>query len=96
MQDSQVIQQFVEASDPAALRIAFSKLCSSAGEVEAIDIVMYGGYGDFSAFCIASMKSLDAEAVLIRNYGFQKLGSRVYLARALHADFERRTLKRVA
>jgi len=96
MRDSQFIHQFEEAADPAALRIAFSKLCNSAGNVEAIEILMHGGYGDFSAFCIATMTSLDAEAVLIRDYGFQKLGSRVFLARALHVDFERRALKRVA
>jgi hypothetical protein len=96
MQQAEVIQQFIDATNLASLRIAFSKLCAGAGEVDQIEIFLYGAYGDFSAFCTAKMRVQESENTLLRQYGFQRLGSRVFLPRALSPEFERRALARVA
>jgi len=96
MQNTQVAHQFLGAKDLPNLRIAFSKLCGSVGEVERVDIVLNGTYGDFAAFCTAEMKTTEAEETLIGKYGFQQLGTRIYLPRVLPLDFERRALARVA
>jgi len=96
MQNADVIQQFIDATSLAGLRIAFSKLCARAGDVDQIEIFLYGTYGDFSAFCTAKMRTREAENTLLRQYGFQQLGSRVFLPRALSPEFERRELARVA
>jgi hypothetical protein len=96
MHDAEVIERFVEAANLTSLRIAFSELCSGAGEIESIEILLHGSYGDFCAFCTAKMKTRAAEDALLRQYGFQRLGSRVFLPRALARQFERRALARVA
>ncbi len=96
MQNSQVIQQFLDAKDPPSLRIAFSELCASVGEVERVEILLTGNYGDFGAFCTAEMKTKEAGETLVGMYGFQQLGTRVFLPRVLSSEFERRLLARVA
>ena len=96
MQPTKVIEQFIEALDLPSLRIAFAKLCASAGEAELIEVFLYGSYGNFCAFCTAKMKTRTAEDTLLRRYGFQQLGDRVYLPRTLAPEFERRALARAA
>jgi hypothetical protein len=92
----QVIQQFVDAPNLTALRIAFSKLCTEAGEVDALDVLLHGSYGEFFAFCMVKMKSGAAADRLLRQFGFQQIGNWIYLPRALPREFERRALARVA
>jgi hypothetical protein len=96
MHNPQIIQQFVEAGNLATLRIAFSKLCSEAGDVDTLDVLLHGSYGEFFAFCMVKMKSGPAADLLLRQFGFQQLGNWIYLPRALPPAFERRTLARVA
>jgi hypothetical protein len=96
MQQTKVIEQFIEATNLPSLRIAFAKLCASAGEADLIEVFLYGSYGNFCAFCTAKMKTRAAEDTLLRQFGFQKLGDRVYLPRALAPAFERRALARAA
>ncbi len=96
MLPTKIIERFIEATDLPALRIAFAKLCASAGEAELIEVFLYGSYGNFSAFCTVKMKTQSAEEALLKRYGFQQLGDRVYLPRKLAPEFERRALARVA
>jgi len=96
MQNAQVIQQFVEATNLPSLRIAFSELCSAVGEIESNEVLLYGTFGNFCAFCIATMKSGAAAETLVRQFGFQQLGARIFLPRAFPPGFERRALARVA
>ena len=96
MHNTQIIQQFLEASNATSLRIAFSKLCTEAGEVDALDVLIQGTYGEFSAFCLVKMKTEAAADTLLRQFGFQQLGNWLYLPRALSPEFERRALARVA
>jgi hypothetical protein len=96
MHNTQVIQQFIDATNLTSLRIAFSKLCTAAGEVDFIEILLYGTYGEFCAFCTVKMKTRAAEDTLLRQFGFQQLGTRIYQPRALSPEFERRALARVA
>ena len=96
MQNAEVVQRFVEAANLPSLRIAFAKLCATAGDAELIEIFLYGSYGNFCAFCTTRMKTRTAEETLLRQYGFQQLGNRVYLPRALSPEFERRALARAA
>ena len=96
MQNAEVIQQFVEAGNLTALRIAFSKLCSEVGEVDTLDVLLHGVYGEFFAFCMVKMKTEAATDLLLRLFGFQQIGNWIYLPRALPAEFERRALARVA
>jgi hypothetical protein len=96
MHNTQIIQQFLEATNLASLRIAFSKLCTVAGEVDAIEILLHGTHGEFCAFCMVKMKTSAAADTLLRQFGFQQLGPRIYLPRVLSPEFERRALARVA
>ena len=96
MHNTQIIQQFLEASNATSLRIAFSKLCTEAGEVEALDVLLHGTYGEFFAFCLVKMNTEAAADTLLRQFGFQQLGNWLYLPRALSPEFERRALARVA
>ena len=96
MNNSHIIQQFIEAPDLTSLRIAFSKLCTGVGEVDAIDVLLHGKYGEFFAFCMVKMKAGAATDTLLRQFGFQQIGAWLYLPRALPPEFERRALARVA
>ncbi len=96
MQNAEVIRQFVEATNLTSLRIAFSELCSAVGEMESNEVLLYGTYGNFCAFCIATMKTSAAADTLVRQFGFQQLGTRIFLPRAFPPGFERRVLARVA
>jgi hypothetical protein len=96
MLPTKLIERFIEARDLPGLRIAFAKLCASTGEAELIEVFLYGSYGNFSAFCTAKMKTRAAEETLLKRYGFQQLGDRVYLPRTLAPEFERRALARAA
>ena len=96
MQSTQIIEQFVDAADLTGLRIAFSKLCTEAGDVDAMDVLLHGTYGEFFAFCMVKMKTAAAADRLIRQFGFHQLGNWLYLPRALPPGFERRTLARAA
>jgi len=96
MNNSEIIHQFIDAPNLAALRIAFSKLCSEVGEVDAIDVLLHGQYGEFFAFCMVRMKAGAATDILLRQFGFQQIGAWLYLPRALSPAFERRALARVA
>jgi len=93
---TKAVEQFIDATNLPSLRIGFAKLCASAGDADLIEIFLYGTYGNFCAFCTARMKTREAEETLLRQYGFQQLGDRVYLPRALSPGFERRALARVA
>src|SRR5258706_1619700 len=72
MLPTKIIERFIEATDLPALRIAFAKLCASAGEAELIEVFLYGSYGNFSAFCTVKMKTQSAEEALLKRYGFQQ------------------------
>ena len=96
MHNTQIIQQFVDAENLTSLRIAFSKLCTEAGEVDALDVLLHGTYGGFIAFCMVKMTTEAAADRLLRQFGFQQLGNWIYLPRALPREFERRALARVA
>ena len=96
MNNSEIIHQFIEAPNLTALRIAFSKLCTDVGEVEALDVLLHGTYGEFFSFCMVKMKTAEATDRLLRQFGFQQIGAWLYLPRALSPAFERRALARAA
>jgi hypothetical protein len=90
------VSGLISASTLGDLQVRFRQFCAHFGVVKSAQVIMFGEYGTFCAFCTAEFVDQRAQETLIRSFGFKEIGNKVYLPLALPPDFERRAAIRAA
>jgi hypothetical protein len=91
-----VIGELVDASTLGELQLRFRQFCAHFGAVRVSQVMLFGDYGAFCAFCVAEFVDARTRDALVRGFGFKEIGPAVYLPLALPSDFERRAAVRAA
>ncbi len=90
------VSGLIGASTLGDLQVRFRQFCAQFGAVRSSQVILFGEFGAFCAFCAAEFVDARAHGALVRGYGFKEIGDKVYLPLALPADFERRSAIRAA